>query len=65
MKTSDTNALDTVCAGMRDDLSRDMPLVLLQPFTRTPAVHRRIKGLNPIMLRDPLEQMEDLWIVAE
>lgn len=66
VKTSDFDALDALYVGIREELARDMPLVLLQPFTRTHAVHRRIKGLNPIMmLRDPLEQMEDLWVEAQ
>jgi peptide/nickel transport system substrate-binding protein len=65
IETSDQKTLDELYVSIWDELTRDVPLVMLHPFTRTHAVHRRIRGLNPIMLKDPLEQMKDLWIEAE
>ena len=64
-ETSDLDVLDALYVEIQEEFTRDMPAVILQPFTTIHAVHRRIKGSSADMLRSPIEQMADLWIEAE
>jgi peptide/nickel transport system substrate-binding protein len=65
LTTSDPDTVDAIYVEIQEEIARDIPLILLQPFTVTHAIHRRIKGLNPILRRDPLELMDELWIESE
>ncbi len=65
METSNLDRVDSLYLEMQDDLLREVPFVLLQPFNYSHFVHRRIRGLDGTVLMDPLERMDELWVEDE
>lgn len=65
LTTSDLDTVDAIYVEIQGEIARDIPLILLQSGALMHVIHRRIKGLNPILRRDPMELMDELWIESE
>jgi peptide/nickel transport system substrate-binding protein len=61
-RTANLDTVDELYLGIREQLARDIPMVLLQPWIEVVFVHRRIRGLENSLTFDPFARMEKLWI---
>jgi peptide/nickel transport system substrate-binding protein len=60
----DPDKLDKIYERIMPIFIEDMPMTMLLPWTYSSVAHRRIKGLNNIMV-DPIWSMDHLWIEEE
>ncbi len=64
-RTANLDRRDELYLGIREQISRDVPMVLLQPWIQVYFIHRRIGGLRNPLNFNPIAHLDKLWIEEE
>ncbi len=64
-RTANLDRVDELYLGFREQFTRDVPMVMLQPWIQIYFIHRRIGGLQNPLNFNPIANLDKLWIRDE
>ena len=62
LSTVDLEQLDRIYSSMMELCSEDMPVTFLGIKIMYVVAHRRVRGFPPVLMKNPMAYVEDLWI---